>query len=320
VSSHAAEHPIWTVKALANRIVRYADLIPCHNAFIDSRSPGSEAKENFTIIGPGVSENPNQHVHISEPHGFNIGGARQPPGCINSQHSHDTAELFVVHSGEWRFDLGEHGDDAHIHLAPGDVISIPTGVFRGFTATAPAADGTPGFLWAVLGGDDPGRVLWAPKVFDMARDYGLVLLENGLLIDTRAGEAVPEGTAPMPQTTEEQAAALARLRQEDAEGLRWQNQPLSGAAVHAIVGKGARFGWSHGFALARIDVAAGGNFICGGEPRGQQVRFVHQGRITIPHPDGDLTLTAGDTITLPDGCTRDFHSGTGAIVYAVWAD
>ena len=55
--------------ALENRIVRYADLRPCYNAFIDCRTPGSEAKENFTIIGPGVSENPDQYVHIAEPHG-----------------------------------------------------------------------------------------------------------------------------------------------------------------------------------------------------------------------------------------------------------
>ena len=77
----------WTAEAMEARVVRYADLRPCYNAFIDTRSPGSEAKENFTIIGPGVSENPEQYVHIAEPHGFNIGGARQPPGCINSQHS-----------------------------------------------------------------------------------------------------------------------------------------------------------------------------------------------------------------------------------------
>ena len=33
---------------LAQRLIRYADLRPCRNAFIDTRSPGSEAKENFT--------------------------------------------------------------------------------------------------------------------------------------------------------------------------------------------------------------------------------------------------------------------------------
>lgn len=80
---------------IEDRIVRYADLEPCYDAFIDTRTPGSDKKENFTIIGPGVSENPNQHVHIAEPHGFNIGGARQPPRCTNSQHSHQTVEVFL---------------------------------------------------------------------------------------------------------------------------------------------------------------------------------------------------------------------------------
>ena len=99
---------------LTDRLVRYADLRPCTTAFIDARSPGSNAKENFTIIGPGVAENPDQHVHINLAHGFNIGGARQPPHCTNSQHSHETAEVFVVHSGQWAFRTGEHAEDGEI--------------------------------------------------------------------------------------------------------------------------------------------------------------------------------------------------------------
>ncbi|MFO0453341.1 MAG: hypothetical protein ACK52I_32555, partial [Pseudomonadota bacterium] len=90
---------------LERRLVRYGMLRPCTTAFIDTRTPGSERKENFTIIGPGVAENPDQHVHIDLPHGFNIGGARQPPRCVNSQHSHETAEVFVVHTGTWRYML-----------------------------------------------------------------------------------------------------------------------------------------------------------------------------------------------------------------------
>jgi len=43
--------------ALQKRLVRYSELKPCINAFIDARSPGSDKKENFTIIGPGVAEN-----------------------------------------------------------------------------------------------------------------------------------------------------------------------------------------------------------------------------------------------------------------------
>ena len=92
----------WTQEKVASRLVKYQDLRPCTTAFIDTHTPGSDQKENFTIIGPGVAENPDQHVHIDIPHGFNIGAARQPAGCINSQHSHETAEVFVVHTGRLR--------------------------------------------------------------------------------------------------------------------------------------------------------------------------------------------------------------------------
>ena len=77
--------------AMDERIVRYGDLQPCRTAFIDAHTPGSNQKENFTIIGGGVSESPDQHVHISIPHGLNIGAAGQPPRCRNSLHDHHTA-------------------------------------------------------------------------------------------------------------------------------------------------------------------------------------------------------------------------------------
>ena len=65
---------------MEDRIVRYGELIPCKTAFIDAHTPGSDQKENFTIIGGGVSESPDQHVHIAIPHGFN----KAPPGNLQS--------------------------------------------------------------------------------------------------------------------------------------------------------------------------------------------------------------------------------------------
>ena len=158
-------HSVNTKSKHQDRLVRYADLRPCKNAFIDTRTPGSDQKENFTIIGPGVSENPDQHVHIEIPHGFNIGAARQPPGCLNSQHSHQTAEVFLVHFGSWTFRSGVEANDGEIRMQAGDIISLPTDVFRGFENTGTDL----GHLYAILGDDDPGRVLWAPKVFDLAQ-------------------------------------------------------------------------------------------------------------------------------------------------------
>ncbi len=306
----------WNSDAIAKRVVRYDDLIPCYNAFIDCRTPGSEAKENFTIIGPGVSENPDQHVHIAEPHGYNIGGARQPPGCVNSQHSHDTAEVFVVQSGHWRFDLGEHGDDAQVDLHPGDVISIPTRVFRGFTATAAADDGSPGFLWAVLGQDNPGRVTWAPKVFDMAKDYGLVLLENGSLVDTAAGEAVPADVHPMAPTSRQDANALSRMTSDQAEAIVWRSVAANGTTVTAIIGAGAPLGWDHGFHVDRVDIEPGES-IDWSDSEDKEVLFVHRGCVDIECDDGSVALVEGDTISLPAGMPRRLRSDTGAVTFLV---
>ncbi len=304
----AATH--WSKDALEARVVRYRDLRPCYNAFIDTRSPGSEAKENFTIIGPGVSENPDQYVHIAEPHGFNIGGARQPPNCVNSQHSHDTAEVFVVHSGRWRFDLGEHGDDARVEMTAGDVISIPTRLFRGFTNIG---DDT-GYLFAVLGGDNPGRVLWAPRVFDMASDYGLVLLENGRLVDTAAGQSVPADARPMPRTSEDQVQALHRPTQADAERIVWQARP--GHGTTPVIGPDAPLDWPHPFTLERIDLAAGDD-LPGEAPTAPEVLFVHAGTLDVVTADATVTLGAGDVMTVPVGISRRLASAGDCAVYRV---
>ena len=150
---------------MEKRIVRYGDLKPCKTAFIDTHTPGSDQKENFTIIGGGVSESADQHVHIKETPGFNIGAAGQPPKCRNSLHSHRTAEVFFVLKGRWRFFWGRHGDAGEVTLDEGDIFDIPTGIFRGFENI-----GTDyGMIMAILGGDDAGGgVIWAPQVIEEA--------------------------------------------------------------------------------------------------------------------------------------------------------
>lgn len=305
-----AQQAPWTYEAMAARVVRYNDLRPCYNAFIDTRTPGSEAKENFTIIGPGVSENPAQFVHIAEPHGFNIGGARQPPHCVNSQHSHDTAEVFLVHSGQWRFDLGEHGEDAHVFIGPGDVISLPTKMFRGFTNVGEDV----GFLFAILGGDDPGKVLWAPKVFELASEHGLVLLETGQLIDKALGQSVPDDAAIMPATTRQQVDALIRATPTMGEGLVWRAP--QNTQHTSIIGPDGALNWEHGFTLDRHIVTADRplNLPAIQTPT---VVFVQAGEITIGFDQAILTLATGDTMTIPLGVKSDVKAIDTATIYIV---
>ncbi len=189
----------------ATMIVRYGELRPCKTAFIDAHTPGSDQKENFTIIGGGVSESADQHVHITSTPGFNIGAAGQPPKCRNSLHSHRTAEVFFALKGRWRFFWGRWGTAGEVTLEEGDIINIPTGIFRGFENI-----GTDyGMIMAILGGDDAGGgVIWAPQVIEDARDHGLVLGANGKLYDSRKGQHLPAGVGPMPLLTDEELRAF----------------------------------------------------------------------------------------------------------------
>ena len=186
---------------LNERLVRFGELVPCKTAFIDAHTPGSNFKENFTIIGAGVSENPDQHVHINIPHGFNIGAAGQPPKCNNSLHSHRTAEVFFVLFGKWRFFWGINGDAGEVILEKGDIFNIPTGIFRGFENIGE----TYGMLMAVLGGNDAGGgVIWAPKVLNDAKQHGLILSEKGKIYDTKIGQNLPYNEKEMPALTEKE--------------------------------------------------------------------------------------------------------------------
>lgn len=311
----------FTYQQMEQRLVRYQDLRPCWNAFVDTYTPGSDQKENFTIIGPGVSEHPDQHVHIPEAHGFNIGGARQPPHCNNSQHSHLTEEVFIVHSGQWAFLLGEFGADGEVVLGPGDCISIPVNLFRGFENVGEET----GYMLAILGSNDPGHVTWAPDVFKKAADYGLVLLENGSLVDTTKGGVIPEEIKPMPATTAEQVAALRLLSPQEIancvcrdveQGERTESSlsldtkgvtesPLIGPANPAEKIVAGKISGPHGFQLRRLDLAPGAAL--GYHARDEEeVVFIHAGALLMQWEGGELPLNKGDVLTVPVGIEHSY--------------
>ncbi|MFT6270894.1 MAG: quercetin dioxygenase-like cupin family protein [Alphaproteobacteria bacterium] len=320
MQSKKTQHRPSTAAQINARWVKYVDLIPCKNAFIDSRSPGSDTKENFTIIGPGVSENPDQHIHISIPHGFNIGGARQPNGCLNSQHSHLTEEVFVAHSGTWAFRAGETGLDAEIIMQEGDIISLPTGIFRGFENVGDDI----AYLYAILGQDNPGRVTWAPQVFDMAQKYGLILLENGALVDTSIGQKVPANILAMPKTSPEQVAAHKIVNNADMQKLVikqedfvWQNDSSlahnSGVQEAALIGcespleglKASKINWPHDFTIRALRFAPKSKVPMHTRSE-EEVIFVQSGQLTVEIDGIELVLEKGDTVSTPIFANRCF--------------
>ncbi|MEP2029201.1 MAG: cupin domain-containing protein [Paracoccaceae bacterium] len=288
-----------TPQEMATRIVRYGDLRPCKTAFIDAHTPGSDQKENFTIIGGGVSESPDQHVHISIPHGFNIGAAGQPPKCRNSLHDHRTAEVFFVLSGRWRFFWGRWGTAGEVILEPGDIFNIPTGVFRGFENI-----GTDyGMIMAILGGDDAGGgVMWAPQVIEDAAAHGLILAETGKLIDKKKGDALPEGIAPMSQMTDSELAK----RGEPTTAQVLPNHvaryldlvALADRKPVDVIGENAILRDKPGFEVDFLTRDSA-------QEKAQKSRFptvlmpVH-GHWRVAWDGGDVTLASGDTMSVPE--------------------
>ncbi len=306
---------------MEQRLIRYADLVPCREAFIDRRTPGCEGNENFTVIGPGVAEAAGQHVHIAIPHGFNIGGARQRPGTSNSQHSHEKEEVFVVHRGTFKFHLGPNKEDGGVVLEAGDAVSVPTQVFRGFENVGRGS----GYLFAVLGGDDPGHVTWAPYVLEAARGTGLVLLEDGTLIDTAAGQPVPEGVGVTLPLTEAELVDFRRLHADEAGSCVVRQRDLKADTASPLAAPGVQeFGvigpaspaerfeaapidWTHGFHVRRVRLAPGAAI----QPHAraeEEVLFVHRGALAMDWPDGTVILQEGDHLTLPAGLTRRWQN------------
>jgi len=69
---------------------------------------------------------------------------------------------------------------------------------------------------AILGGDDAGGgVKWAPKVINDAKDFGLILGEDGLLYDTKKGQSLPNNINPMPVLTDEELKNFPEITTED---------------------------------------------------------------------------------------------------------
>ncbi len=289
-----------TPAEMDKNIVRYGDLHPCKTAFIDAHTPGSDQKENFTIIGGGVSESPDQHVHIAEPIGFNIGAAGQPPKCRNSLHSHTTAEVFFVLKGRWRFFWGRYGDAGEVVLDEGDIINIPTGIFRGFENI-----GTDyGMIMAVLGGDDAGGgVTWAPQVIEDATDHGLVLGENGKLYDTKQGQSLPDDVKPMPVLSDEALKAFPELSPMQVVGMGvrryWDMVALAKDTPTKVIGETGIIRDRPGFEVDLVTRSSASEEMHSHDKA--SVLMPMRGHWRLVWEGGETSLNPGDTAMVPAG-------------------
>ncbi len=312
------------------RHIRRADMVACAVAFIDCRMPGSERKENYSLVGAGVTQSHDQVVNLTEPHGFSLGVAAMPPGTVNNLHVHFTAEVFMIQRGTWTFRWGADGRDGEITGHPGDVVSIPTWIFRGFTNSG-AEDG---WIFTALGGDDTGGIIWHPSILEHAARYGMYLTQDNMLVDTAAGTAQPTVDALMPALSPAQIASLPRYtaaqmaqRVVAAANRHWSGRALlccvlpgMAAELAPVIGHGmtedrahaAPIGNAHGFSIEWLRIAPGqrvGRHLLAEK----QVAIVFSGSLDVslngPGDEVPVHVATGECFSTPGNVWRSLAAG-----------
>ncbi|HRK17436.1 MAG TPA: hypothetical protein PK970_00635 [Hyphomicrobiaceae bacterium] len=312
-----------THDALKKRHIRRTDYVSCSVAFIDCKKPGSHLKENYSIIGPGVTSSTEQVINLPEPHGFNIGAAAMPNGITNNLHIHFTAEVFMCFRGQWTFRWGSNGENEFVGRE-GDIVSVPTWVFRGFTNTGPDN----GWLFTCLGGDNTGGVIFHPDIIEEAAGHGLYISSKNILVDTSKGDRVPapsERIAPMSRED------VAKLRVVSHEAMRARvvtagerdfrpafidrGLPGCGAEIAPVIGYGltqnrdhqAKILNPHGFSMEWLRLKPGQKVSSFVLPQ-KMVIINKTGALTLNisgEASASITLGAWDTYSVPGEVTRE---------------
>lgn len=345
--------PAVSAGEVARRTILRKDWVPCKAAFIDCRTPGSDRKDNYSFIGMGVSQSSDQFVNLVEPHGFNVGAAGMPHGTVNSLHLHFTSEVFINFGGDYLLRWGADGTEGEYHSVDGDVISVPSWVFRGFTNVGD----DDGILLTVLGQDDNGGIIWGPKVLEDAADHGLHLTADNRLIDTVAGDTVPDDVAliePMPQEEIDKLDVISadqfRARVVTSAERIWVAKPFlcsdlpgGGAELSMVIGFGMiedrraapRLVNPHSFDLAWLR-ATPGEGVLTHRVQEPTVLVVKAGRWVVRVGDGGdeahvVELGPQDAFSVPSGAWRSVSlvddeggravtPGTGELVVVTGTD
>ncbi|MFM1989022.1 MAG: hypothetical protein RJA99_1979 [Pseudomonadota bacterium] len=315
--------------ALRARHIPFSGLRYSTEAFIDYRIPGCHPKYNYALVGPGVSQNPNQPVSLREPHGFQVGGVSMPHGKTNPAHMHFTCEVFMCVRGDWRILWGFNPGVREAPLGTLDIVSVPTWIYRGFTNVGV----DDGFLFTALGGDDTGGILWGPTTLEAAAREGVLLTEDYRIVDAARGESMPDGARPLQPMTPAEIAALRDWSPEEMArrvvrfaGLRWSRQALLDAAlpgcggeIAPVIGLGisedrdaaAPVGNAHGLSIEWLRLPPGGS-VSPHRLHEKQVLIAVRGAIELAADASDGTVrqrldggeAAWDSFAIPAGIRR----------------
>ena len=168
---------IVTKEEMLRRVAVFKALTPSARPLVDAVLPQFQ-REIFSIIGGGVTEDPSVKVPIRAVEGFHLSIIKAGPKKGTGLHTHATVEVFMPLTGTWSVQWGDEGEN-ELTLRQWDVISVPTGIMRGFRNDGDEE----AYMLAIVGGDDPGRVAWSGDVMRAVRDKGFDLDAEGKIVE-----------------------------------------------------------------------------------------------------------------------------------------
>lgn len=322
-----------TEEQIRQRFIPFDSLRYSTEAFIDYRIPGCAPKKNYALIGPGVSQNPNQPVSLREKHGFQVGGVSMPAGTTNPPHMHFTAEVFICTKGRWQMHWGFDPEPLKAEIGEGDIFTVPTWIYRGFQSLGP----DDAFMFTALGRNDTGGILWGPWTLEAARQQGVHLTDDYRIIDEQLGQKWNDADKRLQPMTPQEIAALRKWTPEQmarravrfadldwsADALLDSSLPGCGGTIAPVIGLGmsqdrnhlAPVQNAHGFSIEWLRLPPGGG-MSRHSLADKQVLVVYRGHvgITIDGADAPVTIAAQgsgqgwDSYAMPADTWRSYRN------------
>jgi len=175
-----------TQEEMEKRIIRFKDLEQSEGVplmYIDSVLE-RHYRINYSPIGATASENEDYKPFLTQPHKVQIGMVKAPQFCGPAYHTHDYIESFMPLTGTWRFYFGNDPDriDGEVLVGPGDYITLPAGLWRGFeNMTEPKG----AWIYAVTEDHEIFKAkdpYWANSVVEESQKLGFASDANGVMI------------------------------------------------------------------------------------------------------------------------------------------
>ncbi len=164
----------YTPEQMRKRVVTAADRQWSRHALLDSGLPG-HASELAPVLGYGMTEDRDQDIPVSNPHGFSLELLRIEPGNTVGPFRLSEKQVLICFQGAFDVTLNDPGQEVTVRVDAQDFFSVPGDVWRSITAVGDGA----AEIAVMLPGDARKRSTWAPDLVTAAAQAGRGMDHNG---------------------------------------------------------------------------------------------------------------------------------------------